>query len=206
MFISFEGPEACGKSTQISLLQAHLTKLGLKVLSLREPGGTELGERLRPIIKDPSLKINPLAQLMLFLAARAQIVEESIQPALKNGQIVLCDRFIDSTEVYQGPLMGQDGVDFCSSLNQRVTQNLLPNLTLVFDLDLMDVKKRLAHRNGPIDRFDQYQDTQHQNLIQAYRLLAQKYPSRIRLINARLTPEQVFNEVLNTIKPHIKLD
>jgi dTMP kinase len=154
-FITFEGIEACGKSTQIQLLGEWLVSLGKRVTMTREPGGTELGEQIRTLLKSGSLAkfFSPKAELLLFEANRAQHVEEKILPAMARGDDVLCDRFLDSSAVYQG-MARKIQPTIVEFLNNFASGNLLPDLTIIIDISPEESLRRLATRGYGADRIE----------------------------------------------------
>ena len=155
IFVTFEGPDGCGKSTQIQLLFEWLGSIGRDVLLTREPGGTDIGEKIREVIKsvDNFKKICPLAEVMLFEACRAQHVVEKIAPAVAAGNVVLCDRFIDSSSVYQG--IGRNiGIDVIDFLNKVAIGKCIPDLTFILDIPAECSLARIARRGGGCDRIE----------------------------------------------------
>ena len=151
LFITFEGIDGCGKSTQTSLCKAWLEELGREVLLVREPGGTKLGERIREILLDKkNSSMAPMTELFLFEAARAQIVEETIKPALAEGKVVICDRFFDSSYAYQGCARGL-GPEMVSRLNMDATGGLAPDVTFFLDISVEDAVKRRNTRGEEKD-------------------------------------------------------
>ena len=176
--ISFEGPEGCGKSTQIEILCKKLKDRGEDVLSVREPGGTDLGESIRKIVQSNSLSdLSDNAELLLFMSSRAQLVNQLILPALNNGKWVLCDRFIDSSVAYQGYARGGD-INFIKRLNEYATQGLAPSTTFFLDLDLDICLERLNNRcsitNYEKDRIEMESSEFHNQVINGYRRLAKE--------------------------------
>ena len=173
--ISFEGPEGSGKSTQIKYLSERLIDMGEQVISVREPGGTHLGEsiRLKLQAKD-SAGLSNTAELLLFMSSRAQLVEEIILPALHEGKWVLCDRFIDSSVAYQGYGRGGD-IDLINRLNFYATQGLFPSLTVLLELNINTCFERLTRRyseiNSEKDRIESESLDFHQRVIDGYRML-----------------------------------
>ena len=197
-FITFEGIEGCGKSTQLALLGEHLRALGIGVVVTREPGGTPLGEQLRDIVLDPSADPTPLAELLLVEAARAQHVQTVISPALADGSWVLSDRFSDSSIAYQGAARGL-GVDLVGILNGIACGIVRPDRTLVFDLA---VEVGLARARGRASqtaanrRFEDERLAFHRAVATAYRDLADREKERVRLIGANGDPRDVHERVL----------
>jgi len=177
-FITFEGSEGCGKSTQSEMLFRYLKSKGLKVVYLREPGGVKLSEKIRAILLDPISKISPEAETLLYMAARAQVVRDIIQPALKAGKIVICDRFMDSTIAYQGFGLGVD-VEMIKAIGKFVTLGIKPDLTIFLDLP---VKSGLEYRHNCKDRIEQRSFKYHEKVRRGYLRLARLEPRRIRIV------------------------
>ena len=153
MLITFEGIEGSGKSTQADLLFTYLQEKGHSVIKTREPGGTTLGEALREILLRKDLRVFPLSELLLVMAARAQHMEEVISPALAEGKIVLCDRFVDATYAYQGYGRSID-LGIIETLNRLVTKGVRPNLTILLDCDVEVALKRKSDAHQHMDRFE----------------------------------------------------
>jgi dTMP kinase len=200
IFISFEGSEGCGKSTQIRRLAAFLQTLGREVLILREPGGTPIGETIRHLLKHDknAAAMTPEAELLLFAASRAQLVREVIRPALEKGIVVLCDRFLDSTTVYQGVARALDSSDV-AAINSFAVGELLPDLTLLLDLDVEEGRRRAASRGEPVDRMEQEDAGFYEAVRRGYLDLAREYPGRITLIDASLDEEGVAALISNKV-------
>jgi dTMP kinase len=199
VFISFEGVDGCGKSTQVGLLAEALRREGREVLTLREPGGTLAAERVRELLADPDTPLEPLAELLLFCAARADLVGRQIRPALAAGKIVVCDRFTDSTLAYQGVARGL-GVDLVSQLNEITTAALAPDLTIYLRLD-PDAAHARAVANAPGgDRFEDEGVSFQQAVADAYERLARENPERIVTVDALGTPEQVQARVRSAVE------
>ena len=201
--ISFEGPEGCGKSTQIEILCKKLKDRGEDVLSVREPGGTDLGESIRKIVQSNSLSdLSDNAELLLFMSSRAQLVNQLILPALNNGKWVLCDRFIDSSVAYQGYARGGD-INFIKSLNEYATQGLAPSTTFFLDLDLDICLERLNNRcsitNYEKDRIEMESSEFHNQVINGYRRLA-KEEKRFFRIDANQNKEYIADQIFNFLK------
>ena len=207
IFITFEGGEACGKSTQVARLAAHLRELlgTNRVITLREPGGTAIGEEIRTLLKsvERSLALEPAAELLLFAASRAQLCREIIRPALEAGKVVLADRFLDSTTVYQGVARQLDAsaVEF---INAFAVDGCRPDATIVLDLPVAVARERLRERVGGSlalvdDPFDAESDAFFSAVRIGYQRLAAKEPERISLISAAQPPEAVAREVLHTL-------
>jgi len=189
LFITFEGIEGCGKSTQVGLLATHLAERGIKVLTTREPGGCPIADAIRRILLDPeNAALVPCAELLLYAAARAQHVTEVIQPALERGMVVICDRFTDATLVYQGFGRGLE-LEVIHSLNRLVTAGTVPDLTLLLDMAPEEGLRRATQRNSAAAlaheaRFDLEPLEFHGKIRQGYLTLAGQ-DARFRLIDAR---------------------
>lgn len=202
-FITFEGGEGCGKSTQVKRLAAALEAKGVKVLLTREPGGTRLAEMIRTLLKDET-EDPPVdrAELLLFLAARAQLVRNVIRPALDAGTWVLSDRFSDSTIAYQGYGRGLS-VDFVKAANEFACEGLTPDLTFLLDVEPSVAAQRMRGReaatNTSADRIERAGDDFHARLRRGFHELAEANPSRIVTIDATGTPEEVARRILLAI-------
>ena len=185
LFISFEGSEGCGKSTQIARLATRIRDSGREVITLREPGGTPIGEQIRNLLQydEAGKAMTPEAEILLFAASRAQLVREVIRPALQRDAVVLCDRFLDSTTVYQGAAraLAQEEVQ---AINGFAVGETLPNLTILLDLDAAEGRRRAAGRKGPKDRMEQEDEGFYESVRQGYLELARAYPGRIAVIAA----------------------
>jgi dTMP kinase len=189
MFITFEGIDGSGKSTQARLLYDRLEGNGQRVVLFREPGGTELSERVRALLLDPDLDIQPLAELLLFSAARAQLVSQAIRPALSEGAVVICDRFFDSTTAYQG--LGRQVADtgWLLDFNRTVTDGLTPDRTYYLAIDPSVAYARRHARRSPDsadDRMEQADRAFYERVTQAYDALAAAEPDRIQRLDGRL--------------------
>jgi dTMP kinase len=192
--ITFEGPEGCGKSTQIRMLADYLAEKGLPTLFVREPGGTVISEQIRNILLDPErTNFSPRAELLLFEASRAQIVDETIRPALGEGIIVMADRFYDSTTAYQGYGRGFD-LDMVHLLNMFATGDLRPDLTLYLDLVVEEGLRRRV-TTEKFDRLDREVREFHQRVREGYLQMAHQEPERWRVIDASQPIEEVFAQV-----------
>ena len=196
MFVSFEGVDGSGKTTQARLLEQYLTGLGREVVATREPGGTALGERVRGLLLDGP-QISSWAEAALFAAARAEHAEEVIRPALERGADVVCDRFIDSSLAYQGIARGL-GLDRVLQLNLTVLAGLLPDRTFVLAVDATTAAGR---REGEPDRIEQEGDRFQAEVGRAYEELAERYPERVELLDGSLPPE----ELAATVQARVEL-
>lgn len=191
--ISFEGPEGSGKSTQIARLAKRLVQQSHNVVNVREPGGTEIGEQVRNIIVHNSQGDEMCAEteLLLFAAARAQVVREVIAPALIDGAVVLSDRFLDSSTVYQG--IGRNlAADPVSQINQFAVGNVMPELTIVLDVPPTISRERIRQRASDVpDRMERQNIDFYKAIRQGYLLLAESMPERIVLVDGTLTEDEI---------------
>ena len=203
--ISFEGPEGSGKSTQISRLAAHLQKTGREVVTTREPGGTEIGEQIRNIIVHNSKGDEMCAEteLLLFTAARAQVVREVIAPALVRGAVVLSDRYLDSSTVYQG--IGRNlAADPVSRINRFAVGNVMPDLTLVIDVPTDVGLARIRQRASDLpDRMERENIVFYKKIRDGYLLLAQGMPERVVVIDGTLSPDAIEKKIWSVVKERI---
>ena len=201
-FITFEGSEGCGKTTQIEALAKALEAKGKTVFITREPGGTLIGEKIRNLLQDPSLKneISDMAELLLFSASRAELIASRIQPALKRGEIVICDRFYDSTYVYQG-LGRAIGMDIVEQLNQMTVGTLKPDLTILLDLDAeLGIERAKSRQSGNLDRIENESITFFEAVRNGYLELAQKEPERFKTIDGLLSVDAIKEIVWDTVE------
>ena len=199
IFITFEGADGCGKTTQIELLKKYLDDMGIENIQTREPGATDLGVELRKILLHYEKPVSNVAETYLYLADRAQHVEFEIKPALEKGIIVLCDRFIDSTLSYQGYARGQD-LDTIKKLNEIATGGLKPDLTIVFDIESEIAQKRLG---GEKDRLEKEGLEFHKKLRFGYLEIAKEEPDRVKVINSNDSIENIHKKVVELIKDFI---
>lgn len=196
MFITFEGGEGTGKTTQINILKKYLEDQGLEVVITREPGGVVSAENIRAVIFDN--EIDPITETMLYAAARREHYIKKIKPALDAGKIVICDRFIDSSIVYQGIVRGV-GVDLVENINKYAINNVEPDLTIFFDLDPETGLKRVSLRNEQMNRFDKESLDFHLKVRKGYNLLS-KTRNRFVLIDASKSIEDVTKQIINIMK------
>lgn len=198
LFISFEGPDGAGKTTQVRLLADMLTAAGHKTLVTREPGGTPLGDKIRAMLLDPAnTAMCARTEALLYAAARAQHVNQVIAPALARGEIVITDRYADSTLVYQGAARELDSVQL-ESLNSFAVMGIMPDLTILLDAQLSELRSRL-HGRGNADRIEQEGDVFHENVRQGFLALAAKQP-RIKVVSALGGPEAVHTAVAAIVR------
>lgn len=194
LFITFEGIDGCGKSTQFNMLKEHIEASGVPYIVVREPGGTVIGEKIREILLNKKNdKMTPRAELLLFEAARAQIVEEKILPALESGVTVLCDRFFDSTIAYQGYARGL-GIDTVKNMNMYATGGLAPDATFLINLPIEVAVKRRVGRGEADDRMEALGLKFQEDVAKGY-LEAAKDCERIKVINGDRTPDEIFSEI-----------
>jgi len=186
VFITFEGVDGSGKSTQARLLEEHLSALGREVVATREPGGTELGERVRELVLNGP-QMAPWAEAALFAASRAEHAAEVIRPALGRGADVVCDRFVDSSLAYQGIARGL-GLDSVLELNLTVLEGLLPDRTFVLAVDAATATGR---QKGAPDRIEQEGERFQAEVGRAYEQLAERFPGRVVLLDGALPPEEL---------------
>lgn len=195
LFITFEGIDGCGKSTQIDLLKDWFEKRGDEVILTLEPGGSDLGKELRQILLHHKGFVDSTCELFLFLADRSQHVATVIKNNLQEGKVVLCDRFIDSTIAYQGFARGGD-LDKLNRLNDTAIQGCYPDITFVLDLDVETAQKRVGSKK---DRMEQEDLSFHKSVRQGYLALARINPKRIKVIDAAKPIEEVFSQIREII-------
>jgi dTMP kinase len=198
--ITFEGSEACGKSTQVKRLADRLGKCGIAAAVFREPGGTAIGEAIRHLLQhsEENHAMTPETEFLLFEASRSQLVREKIQPALQRGEWVICDRFFDSTTVYQGVARNLDP-GLVKKLNAFAVGECLPDLTFVLDIDRATAQSRLGNRKKIRDRMEEESDEFHERVIRAYRELAQNEPKRVILINGRISIDAIEQQIWDAL-------
>ena len=197
MFITFEGPDGSGKSTQIELLKGFLKEKGYDVVISREPGGCPLSEEVRRLLLDPAYEVNPVAEALLYAAARAQHVTEVIKPALEAGKMVLCDRFIHSSLAYQGYGRGL-GEEMVMTINRPALQGIWPDATFFFDLSVADALERKSAQKE-LDRLESAGEDFHGRVIEGFRSLCAKMPEMVRL-DASETVEKIQRKIRTTIE------
>jgi dTMP kinase len=198
VFVTFEGLDGSGKTTQAELLRAHLTSAGRDVVATREPGGTELGERIRRLLLEGG-EMAPWAEAALFAAARAELVEEVIAPALEAGKDVICDRYVDSSLAYQGIARGL-GVDEVLELNQRALNGVMPDRTFLLLVDAEESERRVG---STMDRIEGAGDDFRRRVDAAYRELAERFPERIRALDGTLPADEIAKAVREDLQIHV---
>lgn len=196
LFITFEGVDGCGKTTQMRLFSEYLKEQGYEVVITREPGGKGLGEKIREILLNYDGEVSDRCESFLFLADRAQNIDTIVKPAINNGKIVLCDRHTDSTVAYQGYGRGLD-LEEINMLNDLATSSLKPDLTFVFDIDTETSMQRVGKEK---DRMESA-GIEFQNKVRdGYLKLAQQEPNRIKIVDASKTIEEIQTQVLEIFK------
>ena len=208
MFITFEGIEGCGKTTQIKRLGEKMGAYGIPHVTTLEPGGTKIGERIRRILLDAKNRnLSSLTELLLYIADRSQHVEEVIKPALEQGRWVMCDRFFDATVAYQGAARGQD-LKLVRDLNNIATQGIRPDITFLLDCPVEVGLERALRRNETDpeqgqDRFEKEKINFHIKVREAYLELAEKHKKRFVVIDATLSMDDMEEEIFKYIRPFI---
>jgi dTMP kinase len=208
LFITFEGLDGSGKTTQMRLLAGRLERAGRRVLVTVEPGGTPIGAKIRSILLDQSgAGLTPAAELLLYFASRAQNVEEVILPALRRGEIVLSDRFTDSTLVYQGFGRGL-GEEAVRAVERVVCRGLKPDLTIYLEIDLETSLERARARNRSArarqTRMDEQSAEFYRRVCDGYRILLEREPERFRVVDGRRPPESVAEDVWRAVAPLVR--
>ena len=207
ILISFEGSEGSGKSTQIARLAEHLQKVGREVIATREPGGTEIGEQIRNIIVHNSKGDEMCAEteLLLFTAARAQVVREVIAPALIRGAVVLSDRFLDSSTVYQG-IARNLAPDPVNQINRFAVGSVMPDITIVIDVPTDVSLARIRQRASDLpDRMERENIEFYNKVREGYLLLAQQWPERVIVIDGTQSPDTIEKEIWGVVQERLEL-
>ena len=200
LFITFEGADGCGKTTQLNLLKDYLENKGYKVVITREPGAKGLGEKIREILLNYDGEVSNRCESFLFLADRAQNIDIIVKPAIDEGKIVLCDRHTDSTVAYQGYGRGLD-IEQINMLNRIATNNIKPDLTLVFDVDIETSMKRVGNQQ---DRMEKSGKEFFNKVRNGYLELAKQEPDRIKVIDTAKSITEVQKDVTKIINKYIK--
>ena len=193
IFISIEGGDGAGKSTQINNIEKFFSEKGFVVVHTREPGGTSIGEKLREILLDrDNSEMESVTEMLIYAASRAQHVREFITPALEKGEIVICDRYVDSSIAYQG--FGRDLGDKVVEVNNIATGGVMPDITFWLDIDPETGRQRAA-REGTPDRLESEKLAFHQKVREGYGALAEAYPERVKRVDASKTKEEIRDEI-----------
>jgi len=201
LFVTFEGPEGSGKSTQAMLLYKYLRKAGFNVSFIHEPGTTSLGRKIRSILLDPrNRKLQPLPEMLLYMGSRAQLIEERIKPALREKRIILCDRFLDSTLAYQGYGLGMD-LNFIKKLGSLVCQGIKPSLTIALDIPPA-VGLRRSKRIK--DRIERRNLNYHNRVRKGYLRIAKANPRRVKLLSAESSKSDIYSRIIKLVDNLIK--
>ena len=201
-FITFEGGDGSGKSTQISILKESLIEKGYDVILTREPGGTDISEKIRELILDPENgEMEDITEAYLYAAARAQLVRQLIKPALEEGKVVICDRFVDSSIAYQG--FGRGLGDAVGVINTYAVDDCMPDLTILLKLDPERGSSRIAGREH--DRIEQASDDFHRKVYEGYLKLEEKYPDRILGVDASGTIQEIADEISRRVDEIMEL-
>ena len=204
LFITFEGTDGAGKTTQIERLTANLRQTGYDVCLTREPGGTPISEQVRDMLLNPDhSEMAATTELLLYAASRAQHVSEVIKPALESGKIVISSRFADATVVYQGYGRGLD-LERIHYLNRIATDGVTPDVTFVLDLPVEIGLQRAQSSRGGLDRLEREKIAFHRRLREGYQIIAKQEPQRLKVIDAQVSPEQVYAQIHKTIQPFLQ--
>ncbi|AIS51301.1 thymidylate kinase Tmk [Thermoanaerobacter kivui] len=199
-FITFEGIDGCGKTTQIKLLKEYLFKKGYNILVLREPGGTKVGEKIRDILLDKDNFIFPMTEMLLYASSRAQLVSEKIIPALQKGKIVIADRFVDSSYVYQG-YARELGIETVKVVNEIATIGILPDITIYIDITPEEAMKRRGKREA--DRLEKESMEFHEKVREGYVKLIKQHPERFVIIDGMQEISKVHQCIITVIKKYL---
>lgn len=198
LFISIEGSDGSGKTTVVHHLTKELEKRNIPVISSREPGGIRISEKIRDIILDPdNQEMSAATEALLYAASRSQHIDQKIKPALKEGKVVICDRFVDSSLAYQGHARGL-GIDEVYGINLFAIKDAIPDLTIFLNINAETAKKRVEAREH-LDRLELEEDTFHQKVKQGYKIICDKFEDRIVVIDANRPLEEVVQEALDLI-------
>lgn len=204
MFVSFEGIDGSGKSTQLTLLRNWIEDRGIRSITVREPGATTLSESIRGILLSNKQTITPTAELLLFSAARAQLVEKVIIPALEKGEVVLCDRYVDSTTAYQGHgrMLDMEQVRVC---NRLATQGVLPTLTFFIDVAYDEAQQRMhfTPAHGEPDRMERSGREFFERVREGYHTIALQEPNRFRIVDGMRDPDTIHTDILRIFEAYI---
>ncbi len=195
IFITFEGADGAGKSTQIQLAKEYLEKRGLEPLMTREPGGTSISEKLRDILLDrDNSEMSPIAEMLIYASARAQLVAEVIKPAMDKGRVIICDRFLDSSIAYQG--YGRGLGDVVEEVNRVAVDGMLPDITFFLDIDPAVGRARIK---GGMDRLEQEKLDFHYRVYEGYKAVAAASPNRVIVIDASRSIEEIHKDIADKL-------
>lgn len=193
IFITFEGIDGSGKTTQVQLLDDHLKKINKDTVIIREPGGTEMGEKIRNLIIDINNDMADMTEALLYAASRAQLIEQIIKPSLEEQKIVLCDRFIDSSIVYQG-IARELGVEKILNINRYAIDNIMPNITFYLDIPPeLGIKRK--KKQTKLDRIESEDLVFHNKVYEGYQKIALMYPKRIYKLDATQSKDKLHNQI-----------
>ena len=209
LFITFEGSEGCGKSTQVKRLAARLEREGMQVRLTREPGGTPIGEKIRDLLQfaPESVAMRPETELLLFEASRSQLVREVIEPALERGELVISDRFFDSTTVYQG-VARKLAPEIVEQLNRFAVGECMPDITFILDVDVATARARMLRRVRAVtapDRMEQEPVEFYERVCAAYRDLAAREKERVQLIDGARSPDEIEAEIWQRLQSKFEI-
>ena len=197
ILITFEGIDFCGKSVQMELLAEKIVNLGKSIVVIREPGGTIISEKIREVLlRKERESMTPVAEFLLYSAARSQLVQEKIISNLNAGKIILCDRFYDSSTAYQGYGRGIE-LNMVHQINKLATQDISPHITFLLDIDIDEVEKRKKNINTQLDRIEEETKDFFNKVRQGYLIIAENNPQRIRIIDGSQTISAIENEIWN---------
>ena len=198
-FVTFEGCEGCGKSTQVRLFNEYLTEQGIPHIFTREPGGEKISEEIRRILLDANnAEMTNECEALLYAASRVQHLNDRVEPALAAGKLVVCDRYVDSSLAYQGHARGL-GMDFVGNINAYALEKYTPDVTIFIDLTPEAAFKR-KHGADKNDRLEQAGMEFHNRVYEGFKILAEKYPERFVCVDGNMTPDEIFAQVLSVLK------
>jgi dTMP kinase len=203
MFITFEGAEGVGKSTQIKLLQQHLERVAKSVVLTREPGGTQLAEKLRSILLENEGIKDALIEYLILATARRDHILKVIEPSLKAGKWVLCDRFYDSSIVYQGMLKGLD-LNLMERLHTEINNSLFPDMTIVLDIEPESSNQRLVARTEELTHYDTKDISFHKSVREGFLFVAKQNQQRVHVIDAHGSVDDVHARIIKLLEPHLQ--
>jgi dTMP kinase len=199
LFITIEGTDGSGKTTQIKLMEEYIKAKGYEVVLSREPGGTKVSEMIRDLVLDPAnTDISPLTELILYAASRAQHVTQLIKPAVEAGKVVICDRFVDSSYAYQGCGRGVD-LKVVADVNRVAIDGMIPDITFFLNIDPEIALKRRINSTGA-DRIEQEKIDFHKRVYEGYKKMALLYPDRIKTIDANESIDDIFSQITEYLK------